>query len=62
MATDWLTVVAGVIVALAFVLLAGYVVGKLSPQTPARGIAYVLAALASLFAALPAILRALQGS
>jgi hypothetical protein len=62
MQADWLFIVAGVVIALAFIGLAGYVVGKLSPRTPARGIAYVIAALAGLFAVLPAILAALHGS
>jgi hypothetical protein len=58
--TEAVIVVAGVIVALAFIILVGYVVSTLSKRAPAK-IAIVIIALASLFAVLPRILAALHG-
>jgi hypothetical protein len=55
-------VVAGLIVTLAFIVLVGYIVSILSQRAPARAIAIVIMALASLFAVLPRILSALHGS
>jgi hypothetical protein len=55
-------VVAGVIVTLAFIILVGYIVSTLSQRAPARAIAIVIMALASLFAVLPRILSALHDS
>jgi hypothetical protein len=61
MGAETSVVVAGVIVALAFIGLVAYVVSTLSRRAPAR-IAVVIVALATLFAVLPKILAALRGS
>lgn len=52
----WFPIVAGVVVALALFVLAGFVVANLSPRFPARGIAVVLAATAGLLGLLYKIL------
>jgi hypothetical protein len=59
---ETVVIVAGVVVTLAFIVLVGYVVSILSRRAPARAIAVVIVALASLFAVLPRILGALHGS
>lgn len=57
-----LVVLAGLVIALAFIALAAYVVTVLNRgSSPARGIAAVLAALAALLGVIPAILLALHG-
>lgn len=58
-----LLIVAGIVIALAFVGLSAYVVTLLSriPSSNARSIAAVLAAIAALLGVLPAILIALHG-
>lgn len=57
---DMGAVVAGVLVALAAMALAGFVVYRLSGTTPAV-IAAVLGAFAAVLAAVPPIIRALRG-
>jgi hypothetical protein len=59
---ETLVIVAGVTVTLAFIVLVGFIVSTLSRRAPARAIAIVIIALASLFAVLPRILSALHGS
>jgi hypothetical protein len=59
---ETLVVVTEAVIALAFIVLVGYVVSTLSRRAPAGAIAVVIIALASLFAVLPKILSALHGS
>jgi hypothetical protein len=59
---ETVVIVAGVVVILAFIVLVGYLVSILSKRVPARAIAVVIIALASLFAVLPKILAAMHGS
>ncbi len=61
MGAEPLVVVIGGVISLAFIVLVGYVVGPLSRRAPARAVAAVIIALASLFAVLPRILSALHG-
>ncbi|MEU1251241.1 hypothetical protein AB0C15_20470 [Micromonospora sp. NPDC048835] len=60
MKTDPSLILGGVVVAIAFMVLAGYVVSQLSGRS-SRIIVAVLLALGALFATLPPVLTALAG-
>ena len=58
--SDWYIVVGGVLISLAAIGLAGFLVVALSSSTPAA-IAAALTAFAAVLAAIPPIIRALRG-